>query len=328
MSDQPGSQHRVGNDPVQPWFEALEQMGEFIGIRFGRVASQTKRVEWHFKKHSEFDGIGGFANLLRSQGIVLDELPQTPHRRFSAWTALIRAMPRMVWPRKSRQWRADLPKGTADEESVAWHLFNERETKELIARSKEEKGSVNSLLLKYLDQAIRPFLVDPSLQVSWMVPVNLRGRVESANDEVNHSSYLSVRLKEHDSVVAVHRAVHRCIQGGQHWASWSSLALGKFLPNGFKKWILRTDRATLESHLGGFSNLGVWNEQSLETEPEDRWLFCPPVLRNQQIGAGCITYRGHLSVMVQLHPDLTTDKRVSEEIVGAWVNGLTENKKK
>ncbi len=327
MSTQSESQSRVESDPVRPWFEALEEMGESIDIRFGRVDMLTNQIEWHSKKHSEFDGIGGFANILRSQGILLEDLPKTVHPRLSAGPMLMRAMPEILSPRRRPQWSSEVARGKAGEESVAWHVFSRQETQDLIELSKKVEVSVNSLLLRYLDRATRPFLAQPSAQISWMVPVNLRGEVESSGDEGNHSSYLSVDIKKDDSLSEVHCSVRRCIERGQHWVTWSSLMLGRFLPKKLKKWLLRRDRATLKCHVGGFSNLGIWDSTSPTNQADGQWIFCPPVLSTQKIGAGCLTDRGRLSLVVQFHPGLTKDPRITEELLDLWIEGLRQNRK-
>jgi len=53
-------------DPISPWFNICEELGEYIGIRFGRIAPGTSDPEWFFVRHTDFDGIGGMAELLRS----------------------------------------------------------------------------------------------------------------------------------------------------------------------------------------------------------------------------------------------------------------------
>ena len=55
-------------DPIRPWFDAAEEMGEFIGIRFGRVTPGAVEPEWMFLPHTDYDGIGGLAHLLRGRG--------------------------------------------------------------------------------------------------------------------------------------------------------------------------------------------------------------------------------------------------------------------
>jgi hypothetical protein len=63
------------SDPISPWFIAAEQLGEFIGIRFGRVPPGQTEPEWFFLRHTDFDGIGGLA--ARSSELAPIGLPET-----------------------------------------------------------------------------------------------------------------------------------------------------------------------------------------------------------------------------------------------------------
>src|SRR5260221_2907370 len=61
-------------------------------------------------------------------------------------------------------------------------------------------------------------------------------------------------------------------------------------------------------NLGSFSNLGDWDSEKTITQSdcEGAWMFAPPVLRCQMVGAGCLTFQNPFSLLIQTHPDLTT----------------------
>jgi len=77
-------------------------------------------------------------------------------------------------------------------------------------------------------------------------------------------------------------------------------------------------------NLGGFSNLGDWDSEKKITNPQcaGGWLFSPPVLRCQLIGAGCVTFQNRLSLTIQAHPDLTTSPSVPKRWVQDWVKEI------
>src|SRR5437763_748224 len=64
------------SDAFHLWFNAIEQCGEYIGIRYGHIPPGAKEPEWKFYRHSECDGIGAFAEYLREGGAPLAELPR------------------------------------------------------------------------------------------------------------------------------------------------------------------------------------------------------------------------------------------------------------
>src|SRR5262245_25472229 len=122
-------------DPISPWFIAAEELGEFIGIRFGRL-TESGEPEWEFLPHTNYDGIGGLAEILRKRGATLHRLPQIKHYSNSSWVSLVRSLPKYVSPRRRLIW--DAIDGTSRQSTskdsptaVAWHAFDEGTTTQM-----------------------------------------------------------------------------------------------------------------------------------------------------------------------------------------------------
>src|SRR5438552_3407369 len=92
-------------DPIGPWFIAAEALGEYIGIRFGRLPPAKTEPEWFFLRHIDFDGIGGFAELLRQRGAELPRLPQIKHPSPASWRPLLGTLPKLLKPKRRVEWR-------------------------------------------------------------------------------------------------------------------------------------------------------------------------------------------------------------------------------
>ncbi|MGC4017179.1 MAG: hypothetical protein QM755_22105 [Luteolibacter sp.] len=319
----------TAHDPIRPWFKALESLGEYIGIRYGRVNPETNEVEWFFLPHTEFDGIGAFVHLMREAGAEVTSLPQITHPAPLNWASFMRLIPRMMAPRKRLKWQA-LPQGEPMSNTqqpppaVAWHVFSEEDTAKLRRASRLANVSVNSLLLKYLDRAVRADLEDPSSAIPWMIPVNMRGKVNQQSELANHSSYIGIRIFASESVKDVHRHIYDAIGKGQHCGNWKALDATGWTSEPTKQKMLVMDRATLQWNLGGFSNLGVWDREKAITAEKCQgpWLFSPPVLSTQLVGAGCITFQGRLSLTLQIHPNLTTSPEVASKWMRTWVREI------
>src|SRR5688572_17783885 len=166
----------IKTDPIRPWFNAVEELGEFIGIRFGQVSPGQSEPEWMFLRHVDFDGIGGFAELLRQRGANLPRLPQIKHPRNPSWVPLLRALPKFLKPRRRVQWRpmkreTQVNGSSQPPKAVAWYVFNEATTTQIRRACRNKAFTINSFLLKHLTKAIRPFLEDESSDVPWMIPV-------------------------------------------------------------------------------------------------------------------------------------------------------------
>lgn len=259
-------------DPLSPWFVAAEELGEFVGIRFGRVAPGTTEPEWIYHKHINVDGIGGFAQILRDRGVNVTELPQIKYPSSPSSLAILQSLPKFVRPKKRLQWvKLDgQPKPAVNTEApttVAWHVFNESETTQIRRLCRKAGVTVNSFLVKHLTKAIRPFLADQSAVVPWMLPVNVRGKVDLGRDTANHTSYITVKVKSYETVTDIHRNIYKALGKGEHWANWQAYQLCLNLSHGMKKYLLDSGNAMPEWYIGSFSNLGDWDPEKKSPSP-------------------------------------------------------------
>jgi NRPS condensation-like uncharacterized protein len=316
-------------DPIKPWFLSAEELGEFIGIRFGRIAPGSTEPEWIYLPHKEFDGIGGFANILRKGGAKLGRLPQIRHPAAPSRMSVLKLLPKYLEPRRALKWAPfdGVPAPTTNDTpppAAAWHVFDETETLRIRRTCRKAGVTVNSFLLKNLSKAIRFFLEDPSSVVPWMIPVNLRGKVFRDRDTSNFSSYVSVKVQSYETVHDIHRNIYAALARKEHWANWYAYEVGRFSTNGIRKFLFKKELATSSWNIGGFSNLGDWDAEKEITAEEclGSWLFAPPVLRFQTIGAGCVTFQNRLSLLIQSHPELNTNSEVTEAWMQNWVKEI------
>ncbi len=317
------------SDPIKPWFIAAEELNEYIGIRVGHIPAGQRQPEWIFLRHTQFDGIGGFAHLLRERGAILPRLPQVRHPLDPSWMPLILSSPKLLRPRHRLKFRP-MEGGTAPSSvskppvAVAWHIFDEATTTQVRRACRKGGFTVNSFLIKHMTKAIRPFLEKESAVVPWMMPVNLRGKVARKSDMENCSSYISVKVRSYETVDDIHRNIYKALGSGEHWANWYSYEAGRVLGHGIKKKMIANGRCMSEWCIGGFSNLGDWDPEKKITlnDGDGTWIFCPPVLRFQLIGTGCLTFQNRLSLMIQAHPELTIEPAVPHAWLQNWVKEI------
>ena len=288
------------------WFRASEATGDFMGIRYGHMPFASEEVEWSFVCHCECDGIGGFARVLREHGAELKTLPRTRNSCLSTLGPLWK-----FWRKKEldqecadrRDWVHEDHDGSSPCPRVAWHLFTEEETKAIQQKCGEEEVSVNSFLLKHIDQAVRPNIKKPQAAILWMIPVNLRGNINYDDDCANHVSYVEPWIAADDSAKDIHQQIRQRLQRGEHRAAYLLLGLGRFLSHKTKIKYIKEGRSKPAGNIGAFSNLGVWDPEKTIDTPNS-WFFCPPVVNGQLLGAGCVTFQGRLSLTIQAHPGL------------------------
>jgi NRPS condensation-like uncharacterized protein len=281
-------------------------------------------------RHTDFDGIGGFAELLRRRGALINKLPQIRHPAERSWWPFLRSAPKLLRPRYKVQWgsieRGAIISSTSSEppQAVAWHVFDEAATTQIRRVCRKGTFTVNSFLLKHLTKAIRPSLRYESSDVPWMVPINLRGKVERERDTDNFTSYVGVRLCSFDTVHDVHRKIYAALGRGEHWANWYSYEAARPLSGPMRKYLLNKELAMSQWNLGSFSNLGDWDSDKTMTqsECEGAWLFAPPVLRSQKVGAGCVTFQNRLTLTIQVHPELSSKPEVPRGWIQNWVKEI------
>ncbi len=236
-------------DPIRPWFETLESVGEFVGIRFGRVSPSSDEPEWMYLSHMDYDGIGGFAHLLRERGATLEDLPKITHPAKLSWWPFICFLPTMLAPRRYLKWRK-LKQGDKHEDpslpppAVAFQVFDEAKTAMIRRASRVAGVTVNSFLMKYLDRAIRPSLSDPACATPWMVPVNLRGKVTQPCDTGNHSSYVGIQIYASEGAKEIQNRIYTALRKGQHLAAWKGFAATQNTSTETKKRLIKAARAT------------------------------------------------------------------------------------
>jgi hypothetical protein len=158
----------------------------------------------------------------------------------------------------------------------------------------------------------------------WMIPVNIRGKVDRGRDTDVHTSYVGVKVQSYETVHDVHRNVYSALARGEHWANWQMYLLGRYTTAGMRRYLISTGLGASQWNLGSFSNLGDWDPE-MEVTGSDclgGWLFCPPVFRALLVGAGCVTFQNRLSLTIQAHPDLTTDPAVTKGWVHNWVKEI------
>jgi len=295
-----------------------------MGIRYGRISMETGEVQWFHVSHCECDGIGGFARLLRDRGAKNLTLPESKHPCRDIFLPLWRLLlhrgndgPCAV----RSDWLPAMSSEKTASEDVAWHLFTQDETQEILRKCREQQVTVNSTLLQLLDQTIRPEIRRPQHKITWIVPVNLRGDIHHADDTQNHVSCVEVRIAAGDTAASIQHQILQRLQRGEHRANHLLLTIGGVLSHKGKVRFLIKDRAKTAGNIGSFSNLGVWNLDE-RTSNEDAWVFCPPVVTGQLLGAGCVTFQGRLGLALQGNSAISSASATQR--IARWVSLIRE----
>jgi hypothetical protein len=309
-------------DWVAEVFAAMRDCGEDISIVYGqRMGSAETR--WFELPHDEFDGISGLASLLRRQGLHVASLPVLRDDRFSfarAVKGFFAVAPTLGL--RLREWRqfdgARAVSFLPVKERVAYRLFTQEQTQEIVRAAKAAGVTVNTYLLFHLDAAVSAQLARASTPRRWMIPVNLRGAVTRDNEDAPHMSFLAVDIERDGSPGAVQSQINQLKARAYHWGSWVALNLGRLVGAKAMRQDLRKREKKSHGWSGIFSNLGVW-----DVPGAGNWLFGPAISRVHPVGAGCITMNGRMALTVQLHDAFCGDLQTSYALLDAWTQACT-----
>lgn len=311
-------------------FRVFEDFGERTTGFLGTV--KDDHITWSEHSHVEYDGVGGFAHILRERGLEVGPLPSMPKPQKPGFLAklwvMLRTDPSALRVANVRWKKFDPTRRFAgDRTPPPWRLLTAEETARGVARAEELGVSPNTLLLTTLDAAVAPRLIDGDAPSLWMIPVNMRGAVKASRETANQSSYLPVQIPRGAAPPAVHAEIKARLASGVHWAVWTNFSLGYWLGRTFYKKALRSyyDRAG-HPWLGSFTNFGAW---PLPGDDDggiaDGFVAGPPPLKTVPVGAGALTWKGRLGLVLHAHPSLLVDQAEVDRWLDAWVEGIRKS---
>jgi hypothetical protein len=315
-------------DVFQEWFAELEAMGECSQIRLGHCRS-GQDPEWYELPHQRFDGIGGLTEVLKKHyGLELCQ-PLLSERKPPAWVrfaaalrCLFRGRPRpLSWRNLDPAWRS--APGNATPTAFAWALLSEQETRDLRDAARTRGISLNAWLLWGLTRALAPHWLPGTGNVSWIVPINMRGTDQIVQPNSNQASTLELSFAVSADALSVDAELHRERQRCAHWGVWLLLSMMTHLGAAFVRRLARYE-AHAAKH-GSFSNLGQLRARSGSPElvRNDWWLAFNTVQEKRPVGAACLTWNNRLAITLQVHPVLSRDPAMARDWLDRWLLALT-----
>ena len=288
-------------DAVGNLFKRVARTGTDVDIVFGKI-STAGDVCWYRYPHSEQDGVGGFHRLLE---FTTQSFFDPPNGTFAFDTSLTRSLRlgfRYVWTQMFRQ-TSNPFSPTAESTNgqiLKWKALDPAAVASLLAVARSEGVTLNTLLLQRLDQEMRRFTLHSNRTHSWMIPVNLRGRVPGPGRYSNRVSFVAVDIKPDSSLQELHSQVMDRLNSGWHWFFWHAIQLSSAIPKSILDWIIRGHMKVAQTNTAAFSNLGRWPRVS--GDPSQAWIFAPPVAKAIPVTIGCVTYDETMTVAIHCHP--------------------------
>jgi len=215
-----------------------------------------------------------------------------------------------VWPELG-----SAPSDGRPSSNVGWTVFEPDETQALCAAAKSCGVTVNSWLLSRVARLVEERREVRAPRIGWVIGVNLRGAVALERATANHSTFLRLNLPRGAGARATHTLVEDALRRGLHWGSWDMMQAGGRLSDLAIQAAYEWEWRLPGKWVGMFSNLGRLHGGG---PPGMSWLFAPPVHRVLPFGAGCLTWNGRLSLVVQLDPRIPAKIEPAQVWVDQW----------
>jgi len=308
-------------DRYYPWLKTAEELGDCIQIRIG--IKREGDPEWSLYTHLETDGLGAFRREVEKRGGELRRMPVYAHEpkkaSMPAWVEILASSLAQTSPpefRFKKEPRTDIAIG---ESTFAWASFDANTTAAITRYARSLDVSTNSVLLWALDKALRPFMSDPTQPQPWMIPVNVRNADTRDELEGNYVSAIFTKTHPDYRVGKIHKQIYQALNKGQQWVNYSMYGLGGMLSQSQLHSLVDSNKAMAQWNIGSFSNLG---EHEVIGMDDVQWLFAPPTLRCQHIGAGAITVNGRLGLVIQMHPEFCSDADAVDQVMIKWAKQI------
>lgn len=316
----------MSKDKIGVWLKATEDLGEDVNIKFGHIqdSTQQEKPQWQLLSHKEFDGIGGLIYLLHQSGypekiqiplLRQDDRPNFLKKLVALYHALRSPLP--ATPLISSNAATPV---TNPNNLITWKIFSHEETLQIQQTAAAMDISLNTFLLYHLNQAVLAFFESPSNQVSWRIPVNLRGAVRPIAPTANQWGFIQVIYEKTTTPQELQHLIKDALQHHGHWGTWLLCNLlgslsAQFLQNAIKKDIEKGFFLT-----GVFSNLGDWSQSN--QNPHEAWVIGVPVTKCVPVGGVALIWAEKLALTLQLHHSLCQDTQILAAMMADWINHL------
>lgn len=315
------------------WFDVRKELGISDDMSIGQMKKSNGEINWSSFAHSEMDGIGGVATILREHGYPCKNLPKSSEKSIPGIWQLYKLNKKFkkdkgYIPSKSIRWKNSYPCGNDNTATIENCYFNKRTTALIKHNAKTNKVAYSTFLMWALNKAIADNLLDGSQNYYWFYPVNLRGAIQLSADTSNYSSGINVCLNNYITPKELQQEIKSKIKIKEHWSTWKMAHIGKLIGKPGVRYIYNKI-SQKNFYAGSFSFLGGWplKENNNPSENENEvWVSCGIGTKNYPVSTGIMEWHGQLTLGLKLHPMICQDDELTKKCLADWQKYLTEDK--
>lgn len=324
---------KASKDYIAMWFDVRKELGINDDMSIGQMEKSSGDINWSNFAHSEMDGIGGVATILREHGYPCRNLPKSGEKQVPGMWQLYKLNKKFkkdkgYIPSKSIRWKNNYPCDNNNTAPIVNSYFDKRTTAIIKRNAKKNKVAYSTFLMWALNKAIADNLLDGSQNYYWFYPVNLRGAIELNSDTSNYSSGINVCLNNYITPKELQQEIKEKIKIKEHWSTWKMAHIGKLIGKPGVRYIYKKI-SNKNFYAGSFSFLGGWplKEHNNPVENENEvWVSCGIGTKNYPVSTGIMEWHGQLTLGLKLHPMICQDVALTEKCLNDWKLNLTEDK--
>ncbi len=324
-------------DWTDEYFSIMEELGIDVNFQIGYKESPNpdEEIKWTPYPHNEFDGIGGFANKLRSFGWPINTLASSKDNAPPSLPSLSLMIVRILLYRLTRKkpkpvsWKFYNKDKQSGSSQIFAVLLDKTQTQNLVSAAKLERVTVNTYLLKYLDEIVREMLQNDQKSNTWLIPINLRGAINRKSDESNHLSFFPSRIDRGDSLEKIQQRNDKRLRQKLHWLAWYFFNIkGKRKGRQGIENIVKKSLNNQVGLVGFFSNLGSWPHENdaeavkkiaQERKDQGSWYLSHHGKPTWPIGVWVLTWLGQLAITIQVHPSISNDPEIGKKMIEEFI---------
>lgn len=306
-------------------FDVAEALGEWMNCLYLKETVDDVR-QYDFIHHRDGDGVSGITEILYREGHVVHQQPGLKKSRRPNLLFRLKALKKYIALTKKvpLSWKNPRRDITGVPPHFALVVLTEKETHLIHRKAKEQKVSVNSLLLWALDKAVHENLLTHESGRKWVAPLNMRP-AGCSHIMGNYSSSIITNMPAGKSVSAqeIHQSIKEYLTQGIHWGSQIYSNMARFI--GFKG-TLKVAKNIKEVGTGVFSNVGAWPNEGVELKDSGsqiKWRsVLAPSTQILPVAGTAWQWQEHLSLNLQLHPSIQEEKTACLKVLEAWLENL------
>ena len=302
-------------DWVGQWYLILKERGENDLVSMGRGLRQedgfVKPVDKYSFSHSIMDGTSAVPHYFEELGEKIVPRETGFKKKISLWTVIKLTFQSLsISPESRPQWKfVDTDRRPEDIHEYAKFCFNKEETKKVKEFCKENKLSENAYIIRNFSKLILEMVDNPTDEMSWLFPVNVRGIINKRDPKQNHSSFIPINVSNKTTAGGINNQIRSQLKSLRYIGIWWVHHLGVIFGKGLMRKL--SHRASKRSFwLGTVSNVGEWEANSPEYKSlgdDESWFFAAPGSNNFPIGLIIMTFNGKMGFSLKIHPSICDD---------------------